>query len=416
MVLVVVLANAFYSLHCDAQDFEIHSIPGDFGTRFNCIASNSGEIFIGSDKGIIRYENGVWDLIDSSDGLSSSEVVAISAHESGVVFSTDKKGLYRLYNGKIAPLHQPLSLNYNAITAILIRPQVDTLYGTDNGKLIYRTNGGSFSQWKEITPNGSTARINNIHSERIGSNPDFLVSATGNGNILWVPQANQITTFNQSNSPIPSNIVLSSANWGDLSYYGTDKGLYITDLTGFPGQQIKTKVMNETNSGLPSDQITSIELVGQDSYWLGTDKGLVRGASGNLTIYDSQKSNLPSNEVLGLTKQNDSTLWVLTADGSLSKLELATLNVDDKALQIDPVGLMLYPNPAAGSVTLEFEDVLDNIRVLVRDLEGKRISIQEYEQADQVVLEINAKPGLYFLTIEASGYKPTMRKLSVIKH
>ena len=53
-----------------------------------------------------------------------------------------------------------------------------------------------------------------------------------------------------------------------------------------------------------------------DTLWVGTYYGgLVRIRGGELTIFDAKNSVLPNDDVAGLVRGADGTLWVHTANG-----------------------------------------------------------------------------------------------------
>mgnify|MGYP006291602339 CR=1 FL=1 len=59
-----------------------------------------------------------------------------------------------------------------------------------------------------------------------------------------------------------------------------------------------------------------------------------------------------------------------------------------------------FPNPSDGLVQLRFEQALHNVQITLTDLQGKVIFTKHFDRVFNEPININGKPGLYFLRVE----------------
>ena len=65
--------------------------------------------------------------------------------------------------------------------------------------------------------------------------------------------------------------------------------------------------------------------------------------------------------------------------------------------------LSLYPNPTAGSITIDLEETKSNINLSLTNAIGQVILTESYKSNNYINLEIDAPKGLYFLQLESDG-------------
>ena len=71
--------------------------------------------------------------------------------------------------------------------------------------------------------------------------------------------------------------------------------------------------------------------------------------------------------------------------------------------------IVLYPNPTKGEATLEFATVYREVTVILRDVTGKLISVNEYTNTKSKSIYINGKPGIYFIEINSEDEKAVFK-------
>lgn len=87
-------------------------------------------------------------------------------------------------------------------------------------------------------------------------------------------------------------------------------GIYSYDGNNWTGYTM-------SNSGLPSDSVTSVAFGTTGDVWIGTKAGLARKSGSNWTVYNTGNSGLPSNIITALHMENN-TLWIGTHTGLVS--------------------------------------------------------------------------------------------------
>jgi ligand-binding sensor domain-containing protein len=72
-------------------------------------------------------------------------------------------------------------------------------------------------------------------------------------------------------------------------------------------------VYNTSNSGLPSNNVTSIAIDAQGKQWIGTEYGGLAKFDGvNWTVYNTSNSGLPDNDVRAIAIDGQGNKWIGT--------------------------------------------------------------------------------------------------------
>ncbi len=74
-------------------------------------------------------------------------------------------------------------------------------------------------------------------------------------------------------------------------------------------------VYNKDNSGVPSNNITSVVRDKTGTMWIGTDNGLTQFFGTTWKTFTTNNSDLPGNNILDLAVDNDGSIWVGTSYG-----------------------------------------------------------------------------------------------------
>jgi ligand-binding sensor domain-containing protein len=72
-----------------------------------------------------------------------------------------------------------------------------------------------------------------------------------------------------------------------------------------------------SNSRLPSDQITSICIRKNNTFWVGTNKGIFRWDGFAELLINQENSNLPDLKITSIVEDANEDIWVGTFDGGL---------------------------------------------------------------------------------------------------
>ena len=126
----------------------------------------------------------------------------------------------------------------------------------------------------------------------------------------------------------------SFAQYPDWKNYTSGQGVYAladngnelwirTDGGGLAKFDVANwTVYNESNSGLPDDQVIVLAIDGSN-IWIGTQDGLAKFDGTNWIVYYTSNSGLPANQVMALAIDG-SNIWIGTSGGGLVKFDGTT--------------------------------------------------------------------------------------------
>ena len=143
--------------------------------------------------------------------------------------------------------------------------------------------------------------------------------------------------------------------------------------------------------------ITSPALQGDGVCWLGTDKGLMKFNDSQWTVFNTDNSGLPSNDVHSVVVDNDGTKWIGTGNG-LAKFNLTT-TIGQESIFNHEFGL--FPNPANDFITLKISGEIQNTTVDILNIQGKTIKTFNLNN-NETRMDVSSFPaGVYLVTIQS---------------
>ncbi len=119
------------------------------------------------------------------------------------------------------------------------------------------------------------------------------------------------STYNTSNSVLPTNYLTSLEFNGNDLWIGTKKGLVMK-------RDLIWSIYNTSNSGIISDSINDVK-VKNGTVWIATDNGISKFNGITWTNYNKSNSTLLSDKVNTIDADNNVNIWCATSVG-LSKL------------------------------------------------------------------------------------------------
>ena len=134
--------------------------------------------------------------------------------------------------------------------------------------------------------------------------------------------------------------ILTSENYGLVSFDGTTWIWYTAE-----------------NSGLPDNKVQSIAVDQNNRIWIGTYSGVSRFDGETWTTFTTENSGLADNKVNAIAVEKNNTIWFGT-DNGVSKYtgEVITTLVDEEETKPEALPLIrAYPNPFNPTTTIEFE-------------------------------------------------------------
>ncbi|QQS35603.1 MAG: T9SS type A sorting domain-containing protein [Ignavibacteriales bacterium] len=283
-------------------------------------------------------------------GFPDDQIMSLSVDVNNVLWvGTAFKGLasfngtnWFVYNKSNTPFREPWIMH------VRVNNSNDKIIGTQKG--LYKFNNIS---WSEIETSNSSLPSNYI--ERISISPNGKIWMSGihglcsfdneewqsypelntdsawteiqslkvsADNMVWIGTYHQglikfdginQTIFNTSNSPIPSNWISSiEIDAMQIMWIGTGNGLVKYD-------GINWTVYNTGNSGLPGNGISTITIDSEGKKWIGTN-GVAVFNDSTWIVYDTTNSGLPSNTITAIDIDSTGIAWIATHDDGLAVL------------------------------------------------------------------------------------------------
>lgn len=175
--------------------------------------------------------------------------------------------------------------------------------------------------WSNINSAVSELPSNTVYAVLISSEGDTILG-TNNGAVIWsftdnVRDDGEWTIYNQQNSSLPDNRVLSVAEDPDGGYwFGTRSG-----LAHYDGSQWKTFVKQDF--GLQGEEVHAVAVDSQDRVWIGTNAGAAVFDGDHWVSFSTQNSPLLVPLILSMEIEQSPTgdvVWFGTAVG-VNRLE-----------------------------------------------------------------------------------------------
>jgi expansin (peptidoglycan-binding protein) len=135
--------------------------------------------------------------------------------------------------------------------------------------------------------------------------------------------------------------------------------------------------------------------------------------SGEIIIYDISsmpaveldRINTGMSSVQGVKIGPNGRIWFVDQNSNgVYKVNTGDLNVGELSLDYK-----VFPNPTSGEITVQLKTESDAI-IEIRDIQGKLIQ-SEIVNGQLMTFELNATPGLYFVTVSINGVKSETQRI-----
>ncbi len=354
-----------------------------------------GDVVVASDAGVLFFDGASWTQTTTANGLPSNDVKCIATTPAGAVLAGTASGLAKWNGTSWIPYTLNTVQTFSYVSAIFVRPGIDTTYGTNNGKLLKK---GVAATAVNITFTPAVGLFTHIGYMNPPAAYDFIIGASTNGAVIYDIPTTSTFVVNTGSTPIPSNNILSHDIAGNKSYDGTDQGVYIPDFTSFPS--MTSVIYNTGNSQLPSNLVQAIALR-SGVQWYGTANGLAKLVGTTWTIYNTGNSNLPSNNVTELSYDLVTpALWIGTGDGKLSRIDLSLgeEEVSGAGLQVS-----VFPNPANESLVVALSSIEGRAEVVMCNAIGEKVGQWSVVNGENWINLKELAPGIYFVKVSSAN-------------
>ncbi len=277
-----------------------HNLPNVKINTF--LEDERGNIYAGSNAGVFRFFNDEVSRYKEVDGLPHNEVTSLlDDKEGGIWIGTRRGGIVRIRDGRFYNFGIEEGLCYNIVNAIYEEGADSYLIGTDNG--LSRFRGGQFQ---------SIFAGNNELDNRV---KDFLKGKNGN---VWVATYGGLFQLNgklskkydERNGLINNSIKCIFQDSKDNIWVGTANGISIINENGISAIDQADGLLNNYILSITEDQDRNI--------WIGTNGGgISRFSDGKITNFTTA-DGLSANVVFDVYIDDEQVLWLSTRDGITS--------------------------------------------------------------------------------------------------
>ncbi len=269
------------------------------GGQVSAIAQTSdGALWIGGDKGLVRFDGLSFRLLqESSKGVPITHVLGLATDaEGGLWVWMQGANVLRYSNGSFENVTSRRALPDGDVTAMSQTQDGGILLSTVGQETFEYRSGQIHKAGTVVVP--GTLILSNAKTD----DGRIWVGTSDNG--LFCIQAGQIVRMNVAFAPKKINVLLSSSR--NTLWIGTEQGLFRWD-----GQKMSNA---EVPSSLRSDSIFSITSDRDGGLWAGTPHGLFRfaissGPAGK-TVAD-HSDQVPT----ALFQDREGDLWIGTSQG-----------------------------------------------------------------------------------------------------
>lgn len=387
------------------------------------------ELAVGSPKKTVQSasEGSVWILSINSSGIvqKSTEITTGKGGFTGTLSVDEGFGF------SLASMND---VDNDGIKELLVGAPDKSVSGTDDGQIyLLRLNGNS--SVKGFTTYDNTSNFLNLSSNfRLGQSIAATTDLDGNG----VPEI--IVGLPGGGRPVP--------NTGGVWIVFLDSQLNISSVKKIDHQSMNFPVDVDTLArlGYAVTNLKDIDGDGNDDIAVGLLDGKIDSISTNLIalLFLNAQGDLVNSSIL-LAKSGEpfkgfinpgldfsgsviANLNDLNGDGkrdlvagaslfdnSHGQIHILTLDgvsrigVDEETVEKNQISI--FPNPTSGKIQLSFSGELlkKELRVILLDAVGRRLLDKEFQtfNSPPLELELNQRPGIYYLRIQGEGYEYT---------
>ncbi len=267
--------------------------------RSTCEGSDATRWVAGLDFALSRSEGSRFAPYSDSQISLRDNVAALDCTKDGSVWVGKSSGLTQIRDGHSRSFFSRDGLPDNVVSALVEGPDGSLWIGTNDG--ISRYHNREFSVYR--TRDGlSHSLVLSLYMDREGS--------------LWAGTKDGLDQFTDGKvTPYTTNEGLLSNDAGPVLEDATGNlwmGTLGKGLNWFDGHRFRSM---GTKDGLTNSTILSLEVGKNDDIWVGTKAGLNRISNGKVLATYSPKEGLSGPEIHALFMDAQGTLWIGTNKG-----------------------------------------------------------------------------------------------------
>jgi ligand-binding sensor domain-containing protein len=379
----------FNGINSNHYNTSLTTLPDNFVEVLNI--DHLENIWIGTHrgKGLGKFDRINWSVYDSILPMDFSITKTIKSENNGNIWIGTDEGLV-LFNGLNHTIYNESNsdLPDNLINTIEIDNFSNKWIGTSSGVVKIDN-----SYWEVFTSTNSQLPNNYISKIIFNYLDNSIWIGTFGGGLAKLNGSNWIT-YSTINSDIPGNDIESLAidNENQL-WIGTSwNGLAVFD-------GINWTIFNDSFLNLLAFTITSIAIDEDNNKWIGTyGGGIIRIEGENWQVYNKSNSLLPSDLINDIIIDNFNNKWVAFDGEGIGKfINLTFNNTTDKKITRNHIKII--PNPNNGSFFLEIENnPHEKAEIEIFNISGEKIFYSQFIDQQMLTFLPEIK-GLYILKI-----------------
>jgi len=402
---ILTLVISFFCLSSSAQTFDNYTTTdGLVDNNVSCVTvDKNGNLWFGTNNGVSKFDGTNWTSYNTTTdtGLVDNAIKCISADGNGNIWVGTNMGASK-YDGTSWK-------KYTEVDGLGDKRVNDISHGPD-GKIWFGENDGvsvlDGSTWTTYAM-ADGLPFGGIVSSDFDSNGDVWLGS-GLGGLIHF-DGTTFTTYNKAGGLISNLVRDVMIDEEDNKWVATAEGLSVLDKTN------SKHTYHSRIFTLPApDTLNPLVELAMDSHkrvWVGvyvdylvTEGGISMFEANSWIDFDAN-DGLIGPVVRGLVVDGDDNVWIATSSG-VSKLSGVPVSAPNMAIN----GLNVYPNPTRGEISIQCDEFFDALTVKVRNALGETISESVFRGQNQIQMDINASPGIYFIEISDSrGRSSTMR-------
>lgn len=270
----------------------------------------------------VRFES-----LQTRNGTTLGYIDALLADSRGYLWLGGENGLVR-YDGYEFRVYRnqpdtPGSLSNNTVWALVEDSGGDLWIATEGGVNRYHRERDSFSSFQQSAADGAGLSHNTVRSLHFTRSGKLLVGTFGGGGGLLDPESGQFTRLAGPNTADGRNVWAVLEDLSGKYWFGSEGG-------GAWSYAPLSGAINHYHSRagqthhIASDTVRSISQDRAGDIWLGTDAGVYRIHSGQISDQwqhvPGQSASLGSNIVWDVYEDRYGDIWVATDGGGLNRL------------------------------------------------------------------------------------------------
>ncbi len=231
--------------------------------KIRSLLADSTSVWIGTDAGLVRYEDGKIKVITQADGLNDDVILSLFMDSEHSLWIGTPKGLSRIHNGEIESWSETDGMINNRVRAINEDVYNNIWIGTKKGVSIF--DGNKFTNL-DIENGLSNNRIRCIQTDNFNN----IWLGTYFGGIMRFNYKDFIS-FTPKEGLISNQIsTIAEDEFGDILVGSLDGVSRLKTV----GDKLEDIEHITTKEGLISNTVQTIYKDANNDYWCGTDHGL----------------------------------------------------------------------------------------------------------------------------------------------